>query len=203
MLTPRFVLNGIAIIILAAGGRAAALEADDSDASERQVAQAAPTAGVPKKDEKVKAEAHLSVDKLAPGQECRILIRLTIAPGWHINSNPAKPEGFVATEVSFKGKLGTLLKDVKYPAGKSMRMQDQDEPVSVYDGKVDVFGKLVVPADAAGMTEDMEIVVSYQACDDTRCLRPTTVKLSGKLPVAKSGESVRSINEKLFKPSGT
>ncbi len=203
MLTQRLAVSGSVLLILAASGRGIALGVDERVSSDRQVAQAEPAAGVPKKDDKVKAEAHLSTDKLAPGQECRILIRLNVAPGWHINSNPAKPEGFVATEISFKGKLGTLLKDIKYPVGKSMRMQDQDEPVSVYDGKVDVFGKLVIPAEAAGMTEEMEIVVSYQACDDTRCLRPTTVKLSGKLPVAKSGESVRSINEKLFKPSGT
>ena len=118
--------------------------------------------------------------------------------GWHINSNPAKPEGYVATEVTFKGKQGTTLKDLKYPAGKLIRMQNSDDEISVYDGRVDFFGKLVVPAEAAGKTEEMEIVVKYQACDDKKCLLPTTVKLSGKLPVAKENEAVRAINQKLF-----
>ncbi|OYW21977.1 MAG: hypothetical protein B7Z55_05175 [Planctomycetales bacterium 12-60-4] len=198
-------MSGSVLWMLLASGLGSAIGAERVTSVELRVAQAdtETKGGVPKKDEKVKAEAHLSVDKLAPGQECKILIRLTVAPGWHINANPAKPEGFPATEVSFKGKKGTLLKDVKFPPGKSIQMPDQDEPVSVYFGKVDVFGKLVVPAEAAGMTEEMEIVVTYQACDENRCLPPTTVKLGGKLPVAQSGESVRSINEKLFKPSGT
>lgn len=151
-----------------------------------------------KKEEKVKAEAHLSVNKLAPGQECRILIRLTIQDGWHINSNPAKPEGFIATEIGFKGGLGTKLTDLKYPKGELITMKNFDEKVSVYDGKVDIFGKLVVPASAAGKTEEMEIVVKYQACDDEKCLLPASIKLSGRLPVAASGEAVRNVNEKLF-----
>lgn len=162
------------------------------------LAQAAPE--VPAKKDKVTAEAHLSVDKLPPGGECKILIRLTVQEGWHINSNPASPEGFIATEVSFKGKQGTQLGSLKYPKGKAIQMQDLEEMVSVYDGKVNIFGVLKVPPTAAGQTEEMEIVVKYQACDDQKCLLPTTVKLSGKLPIAKADEQVRSVNEKLFKP---
>jgi len=164
----------------------------------RQVAQAEPA--VPAKKDKVTAEAHLSVDKLPPGSECKILIRLSVEKGWHINSNPAAPQGFIATEVSFKGKQGTQLQSVKYPKGKPIKMQDLNQDISVYDGKVDIFGVLKVPVEAAGLTEDMEIVVKYQACDDQKCLLPTTVKLSGKLQIAKADEPVRSVNEKLFKP---
>jgi uncharacterized protein len=161
-----------------------------------QVDQPAPK----KKDEKVKAEAHLSVDKLPPGGECQVLIRLTIEPGWHINTNPANPKDFVATEVSIVGKQGTKIAELKYPKGKPMRMQDFDESVWVYDGKVDVRGKLTVPAAAAGKTEEVDIIVKYQACDDKRCLLPATVKLTGKLPVAGSAADVKPINSKLFPP---
>ncbi len=170
---------------------------DQALAADRQVAQV----DAPLKKDKVNAEAHLSLEKLAPGKECRILIRLNVLPGWHINSNPARPEGYVPTEVSFKGKHGTTLAELSYPKGKLMRMADSDDPISVYDGKVDLFGKLTVPEAAAGLTEDMEIVVKYQACDDRTCLLPTTVKLSGKLPVAKRDEVVRPINQKLFQPT--
>jgi DsbC/DsbD-like thiol-disulfide interchange protein len=166
-----------------------------------QVAQAAPPAAK-KKDEKVKAEAHLSVDKLPPGGECQVIVRLTIESGWHINTNPANPKEFVPTEISIVGKQGTKLADLKFPKGKPIRMQDFDEQVWVYDGKVDVRGKLTVPASAAGKTEEVDIVVKYQACDDKRCLLPTSVKLTGKLPVASTAGEVKAINEKLFPPTG-
>lgn len=154
--------------------------------------------GTVKKEEKVKAEAHLSLNKLAAGRECQILIRLKVQEGWHINANPTRPKGLPATEVLFKGKQGTKLTDVKYPPGHLISLQGFDEKVSVYDGQVDIFGKLIVPAEAAGQVEDMEIVIHYQACDNTECLIPTSIKLSGRLPVAAPGEAVRAVNEKLF-----
>jgi uncharacterized protein len=153
-----------------------------------------------KKADKVKAEAHLSVDKLPPGGECQVLIRLSIEPGWHINTNPAKPKDFIPTEITITGKQGTRLAEVTFPKGKPIRMQDFDEQVWVYDGKVDIRGKLRVPATAAGKTEDIDIVVRYQACDDQRCLLPATYKLNGRLPVAATLAEVKPINAKLFEP---
>lgn len=152
----------------------------------------------PNREARVKAEAHLSVEKLVPGQDCEILVRLTVQPGWHINSNPPKPMEYVPTEVEFKGKQGTKLSKLKFPDGKPLRVDGEPEPLSVYSGKVDLFGRLSVPAAAAGQVEEMEIVVKFQACNDKTCELPATVKLSGKLPVARQGEAVRSINEKLF-----
>jgi hypothetical protein len=44
----------------------------------------------------------------------------------------------------------------------------------------------------------MEIVINYQACNETGCLPPKNIKLTGKLPIAKQGETVKPINGKLF-----
>jgi len=161
---------------------------------------AEPTSPAPKKKDKLKAEAHLSVDKLPPGGECQVLIRLTIDPGWHINTNPAMPKEFVPTEIAITGKQGTKLAELKFPKGKPFHMQDLDEDVWVYDGRVDIRGKLHVPPTAAGKTEEIEIAVKYQACDDKTCLLPTTYKLVGKLPVATTPDEVKPVNEKLFPP---
>lgn len=169
-----------------------------NDLSGRLQADDATAPGTGKKEEKVKAEAHLSLNKLAAGRECQILIRLKVQEGWHVNSNPTRPKGLPATEVLFKGKLGTKLTDVRYPPGHLISLQGFEEKVSVYDGQVDIFGKLVVPVEAAGQVEDMEIVIRYQACDDRECLIPTSIKLNGRLPVAAPGEAVRAVNEKLF-----
>jgi DsbC/DsbD-like thiol-disulfide interchange protein len=153
----------------------------------------------PKKEEQqVKIEAHLSVDRLPAGGKCQILIRLTVQPGWHIHANPASSDELVATEVEFKGKQGTKLTNVKYPKGKSIKLENLDAPISAYEGKADIRGVLEIPSSAAGQAEEMEITVKYQACNDEKCLFPTKVKLTGKLPVAKAGEAVKSQNEKLF-----
>lgn len=155
--------------------------------------------GKPTEKDLVKAEAHLSVDKLPAGDKCQILIRLTIQTDWHIGANPALDETGYPTKVEWKSKQGTKLTQVKYPPGKKFT-PDEGTVQSVYDGKVDIRGTLEVPASAAGMGEEVEIVVHYQACNDKICRIPTTVKLAAKLPVAKDGEAVKPQNEKLFAP---
>lgn len=149
--------------------------------------------------ELVKAEAHLSVDRLPAGDKCQILIRLTIQPEWHIGANPPLNKEDVVTKVEWKGKLGSKLAQVKYPTGKKFTPETGTAQL-VYDGKVDIKGTLEIPAEAGGQNEEMEIIVHYQACNDKICRIPTTVKLAAKLPVAKSGEPVKQINEKLFAP---
>lgn len=155
--------------------------------------------GKPSEKDLVKAEAHLSVDKLPAGDKCQILIRLTIQSDWHIGANPALDENGYPTKVEWKSKQGTKLTQVKYPPGKKFT-PDEGTVQSVYDGKVDIRGTLEVPASAAGTIEEVEIIVDYQACNDKICRIPTKVKLAAKLPVAKDGEAVKPQNEKLFAP---
>ncbi len=158
--------------------------------------------GKPNEKELIKAEAHLSVDRLPAGEKCQILIRLTIQPEWHIGANPPLNDEGYPTKVEWKGKNGTKLVQVKYPTGKKF-MPEEGAVQLVYDGKVDIRGQLEIPAEIGGMNEEMEIIVHYQACNDKICRIPTTVKLAGKLPVAKSGEPVKQINKELFAPPKT
>ena len=65
--------------------------------------------GKPSEKDLVKAEAHLSVDKLPAGDKCQILIRLTIQSDWHIGANPALDENGYPTKVEWKSKQGTKL----------------------------------------------------------------------------------------------
>jgi uncharacterized protein len=163
------------------------------------VASAAAQSPTPKKeDHQVKPEAHLSVEQLPAGDKCRILVRLKVTPGWHIYANPAANKEDTPTVVEFTGKLGTKLTQIKYPKGDKYDPGEGLPVQSVYEGQVDIFATLEVPASASGQTEEMEILVKYQACDDSNCLRPTQVRLAGKLPVAKAGDPIKPKNAKLF-----
>jgi hypothetical protein len=64
---------------------------------------------------------------------------------------------------------------------------------------VAIRATLEVPAGVTGPTEQLEFQVRYQACNDERCLAPTKVVLNGKVPVAKPGEQVKNVNDKLFR----
>ena len=82
------------------------------------------------KDAKISAKAYLSVDKLPPGGKAQIAVVLTVKDGWHINTNPARPDFLVPTELSLKAARKTTLSKIAYPKGHDFRMEGFDEPLS-------------------------------------------------------------------------
>jgi uncharacterized protein YyaL (SSP411 family) len=93
-------------------------------------------------------------------------LTLTIVPGWHINANPASESYLVATEVTAEG---VALRNLRYPAPGQMELAAVDHPLACYDGTVVVEGEVGVGSG--------RLLLTYQPCDDTRCLPPVTQKL--------------------------
>ncbi|MDA0810123.1 MAG: DUF255 domain-containing protein [Planctomycetota bacterium] len=163
-----------------------------------------PKAADPKKTpDRVTATAFLSTSRLPAGDRCRIAVILEVEPGWHINTNPAYPDFLIPTTVSIRSDQGTTLESLKFPQGKDLKIEGLPEAYKVYDGKVTIFGELVVPKSAAGKQEAFELHIRYQSCDDEHCERPRTLKFAGSVPVAEIGEPVQQINRAVFKDSPT
>jgi len=99
------------------------------------------------------------IETTSPG--FRVL--LTVKGGWHINANPASSPYLIPTEI--QGEV----RNVSYPPGKSMTFAFPKEPLSVYDGEVEI--ELEADRHATAVT------LVYQACDDTRCLSPVSREL--------------------------
>jgi uncharacterized protein YyaL (SSP411 family) len=150
------------------------------------------------KHDKVSARAYLSVDRLPAGGKCSVAIVIDIAEDWHINANPARPDFVIPTELTLTAPQKTKLAEVKYPPGKDFRVAGFDELLSVYEKQTVLRGTLEVPAVAAGKTEEVQLTIRYQACNDKNCLRPMKLTLTGRVPVAKAGETVKPQNAALF-----
>ncbi len=88
------------------------------------------------------------------GDEFRL--SLQIQDGWHVNANPASSPYLIPTEVA--GDVS----GVRYPEGEALQFSFTDEAISVYSGNVTLEGKL----------SGQRLVLTYQACDDSRCLSP-------------------------------
>lgn len=151
-----------------------------------------------KKDERIRAQAYLSVDKIPAGSTCQVIVVVNVEKGWHINANPPSPAFVIPVKLNYKSKNNVELIDVKYPPGKPFDLDGAAVPILVYDGEVQLRGTVQIPAEAGGLTEDMEINVTYQACHERGCLPPKTIKLIGKLPIAQHGDLIKPVNGKLF-----
>jgi hypothetical protein len=101
----------------------------------------------------------------------RAEVRLEIAPGWHINAQPASLPFLVPTAVE-----AAHLRAASYPEGQPLRSALGSDPLRVYTGQVLIACEL--RADAA----QEPLVVCFQPCDETRCLASTRVPVH---PVAR------------------
>ena len=154
---------------------------------------------VQKNDELVTGRAYLSTDKLPAGSTCKLIVLLDVKDGWHINQNPPMPDHLIPTKVASKSKLSVKLSDLKYPEGHGFKFDGEEMEAMVYEGEVAIRGTMTVPESAAGQTDELEISITYQACNDTGCRPPKTIKLTNKLAVSNRGDTVKPINARLFK----
>jgi DsbC/DsbD-like thiol-disulfide interchange protein len=174
--------------------------ADDAKAKQQPLvvfADQKEEAGV-KPDEYVKAKAYLSVDRLPAGSACQIIVLVDVKKGWHVNANPPDPDYLKPIKITLKSKNGVKLGEVKYPKGEVFKFKDSDDQAMVYEGEVKIHGVLNIPKEAAGRTDEIEVAVEYQVCNEDGCRPPKSLKLTGKLGVAKPDETVGSVNARLF-----
>jgi uncharacterized protein YyaL (SSP411 family) len=90
-------------------------------------------------------------------------LELTVRKGWHLNANPA---GAGLVPLTVAGVVGSV-RGLRYPAGSAWNGGTGELPV--YTGRVVIEGEIERRGGGAAGVE-----VSYQACDDARCLPPVS-----------------------------
>lgn len=154
-----------------------------------------------KEPEYVKGQAFLSVNKLPAGDACEFVVVLNIEDGWHINPNPAPDEFVIPTELTLKSTNKVKAVDLSFPEPEEKEVPELNKTIQFYSKQVEIRGVLEIPKTAAGKPETLEFLIKYQACNDKRCLRPTTLTIAVPVPVAKVGENVAPANKKWFEES--
>jgi hypothetical protein len=148
----------------------------------------------------VRADVYLEYDQLPAGRTCRFAVIFDVQEGWHVNANPPSPDNLIPIQVNFKSKAGLRMVPIDYPEGEETKVDFSPEPAMCHSGRFAVRGILEVPCDAGGQSDEMEIQIKYQTCNDKICLPPKTVKLKAAPQIAVAGAPVRPVNPKLFTP---
>ncbi len=134
--------------------------------------------------EVVTARLELPDENFSAGELFEGRIVLDVAPGWHVI---AQGEGALPLEVAAEGgaELSSVL--TLCPPGREVRLAGVER--AVHSGRIEVPLWGVVAEDVSGGPAELQVVVTYQACDSTRCLLPVNIVLSGALWVADSERS--------------
>ncbi|HEV8118032.1 MAG TPA: cytochrome c biogenesis protein CcdA [Thermoanaerobaculia bacterium] len=119
----------------------------------------------------------LKVD--AKVEQGALVLNATLEPGWHVNSHKPSEDYLIATTVVVDPAPGLQAGEPKYPEGSSKKFAFAEKPLSVYEGSFTVTVPLTSapPGEIAGAVE-------FQACSDTQCLAPASVRFKAAASAA-------------------
>lgn len=129
----------------------------------------------------VRIETKWDDDKLLPGKDSILNVTLKIAEGWHINPNPA-PRGFlIPTSMDIRSELVEFIR-ADYPNPSQTIITGSGETLEVFSDEVKIpvtvqLKKWVKPGDFV----DLNLMVTFQACNSSTCLEPTNQLISMSL----------------------
>src|SRR5215207_5486017 len=117
--------------------------------------------GFPEAD---KATLQVAADRTAydPGSTARLAVRVTIEPGWHVNSHKPTFEYLIPTDLDLELPTGWPEERVDYPQGELQKFAFETEPLAVYDGEFSILADIAVPAGAAAGKVPVRAALSYQ-----------------------------------------
>ena len=140
-----------------------------------------PADAAPKRADFTPVQVFASQDRLTlkAGEPATLMLRLTIAPGYHVTAaDPADhPDAGALVGLRVGHARGEGLRVyADYPIGDSYH-----NGLRVYRGEMDV--PVVIERDGAWAGRPV-LTVTFQACTDTECLQPATVELDVALDPA-------------------
>lgn len=145
-------------------------------------------APAPAAEPKVRLTIKPATDVVARGSELAVTVEAVIASGWHINGHQPTEKFLVPTTLTLQLPDGVSANAVDYPAAERKRFAFAgDLELLVYEGTVSMRTTVRVPAAFAGEELTLDAALRYQACDDTTCLPPTSVRATASLPIGDGG----------------
>jgi Thiol:disulfide interchange protein DsbD, N-terminal len=171
----------ITVCLLAAGGCGAS--AVTSAPADRQALEGATADnGVEQRinDAPVAATLRLARGRAKAGDVVELSVKLAVAPTWEIHALDA-PEEATATRLALDLPSGVEAQG-EWQVPEPVRSVSPDGH-AVYAGEAVFTRTLVVKPGATAGEQPIKCRVSYQACNERQCLRPTAVELAVALRV--------------------
>ncbi len=102
----------------------------------------------------------------------RLLVRLRLKPGWHVNAHEPANSDLVPTRLTLAGPQGARLAAVRYPRPKRLAARFSEKPLLLLDGDFTMSAQITGAADGPIVAR-----LTLQACSMEICLQPQTMLL--------------------------
>jgi len=146
----------------------------------------------------IKINTYQSFDKVYKGTEFKLAVEVSVAEGWHINSDKPYDDYLIPTELTIVDNPTFRLKKVVYPKPHDYKFSFSESPLSVWEGTVFKGALIEVDSNAVPGIYTLIVKLQYQACNDMSCNAPTSIMDTINVEVAERTIPVNSINEEKF-----
>jgi hypothetical protein len=168
-------------------GRAAGTAAAAESASPATLVEGT-IVGRANRERVVTSRARVPSGPARPGSSVDLEVQVEIKDGWHVNSSSPTLDYLIPTRVTVADGAGARLQSVGYPEGRLVKLQFASDRLSVYEGRVTITPRLLLPREAPAGSLKVPTRLTYQACSDKACLPPETVEFA--IPIVVAGEPV-------------
>jgi len=104
------------------------------------------------------------------------VVHVKLEKNWHVQSNKPSESNFIPTVLMLAPTPGVTVTTIKYPEGKSEKVQGIAKPLSVYEEDFQINVLLALDA-RAKLPLTIPAVLTYQACQGATCYPPKKLKL--------------------------
>ena len=138
-----------------------------------------------------------SFDKVYPGSEFKIAVKVMVDSGWHINSDKPNEDFLIPSQFSIDTSLFHLIKIV-YPKAHDLKLEISETPLSVWESEVYVAALVIAPEKLAPGKYKLPVFLDYQACNNMTCMPPNSVQDTIVVQIADKQSVVNQINQDIF-----
>ena len=122
-----------------------------------------------------------------PGATLTAVVHVKLEKGYHTHSNKPSEPNFIPTKLEVTPPVGVKTGAIKYPEGKSEKVQGLEKPLSVYEDHFQVSVPITLDAKVT-LPLSIPATLSYQACQGATCYPPKKLKFNIALPSGTKGK---------------
>jgi len=146
----------------------------------------------------IKVATFVSLTMVPQGSTAQVAVKLDIDHPWHVNAHELTDDFLIPTEIEFNPPEGVVIKGVVYPDAVEKKLSFSDSPLQLFEGTVYIGAVIEVSEDFEPGVTVIRAVLTYQACDNEKCLLPETVKLRIPIAVSTRLEAIDAVNPEVF-----
>ncbi len=148
--------------------------------------------------EPITTTGYLSLTNVPQGGTAQVAVAIAIRAPWHVNANQVTEDFLIPTEVAIEAPAGITVRGIVYPKYVEKKLAFAETPLRLYEGTVYIGAVIDVAGDAPIGQAALKAIVTYQACDNEKCLLPQTSEVFIPVAISSPVDAVDLANADVF-----